>query len=59
MNFSYFLRSICISVYILKPCQEIGQSFEESLQGKHVKNLEMFWMNNRTIIIIKFGMMLS
>ena len=31
------------SVYTLKPCREIGQSFEESLRGgKHVKNLEIF-----------------
>ena len=26
---------------------QIGQSFEESLRGsKHVKNLEIFWINN-------------
>ena len=30
------------SVYILKACREIGQSFEESPQGgKPVKNLEI------------------
>ena len=38
------------SVYILKPCREIGQSFEEGLRGgKRVKNWEIFWMNNKTI----------
>ena len=38
------------SVYILRPCWEIGQGFEESLRGgKLVKNLEIFWMNNKTI----------
>ena len=46
MNVIYILRSICkekISVYILKPCREIGQSFEERLRGgKFVKNLEIF-----------------
>ena len=32
------------SVYILKPCREIGQSFEEGLRaGKRVKNWEIFW----------------
>ena len=31
------------SAYILKPCREIGQSFEESLwEGKLVNNLEIF-----------------
>ena len=34
------------SVYILKPCREIGQSFEKSLRGgKHVKNWQIFWIN--------------
>ena len=42
------------SVYILKACREIGQRFEKSLRGgKHVKNLEILWMNNKTII--EFG----
>ena len=42
------------SVYILKACREIGQSFEESLRrGKYVKNLQILWMNNKTII--EFG----
>ena len=36
MNFRYFLLGVSASIYILKPCQEIGQSFEESLRGKHV-----------------------
>ena len=44
------------SVYILKPCREIGQSFADSLrEGKLVKDLELFWMNNKTINIIEFG----
>ena len=38
------------SVYILKPYREIGQSLEESLRGgKLIKNLEIFWMNNKII----------
>ena len=42
------------SVYILKACRQISQSFEESLrEGKHVKNLEIPSMNNKTII--EFG----
>ena len=28
------------SVYILKPCREIGQSFEESLKGVSMLSLE-------------------
>ena len=61
MDVFYFLRSIRkkkkkASVYILKPCREIGQSFAESLRGcKLVKDLEVFWMNNKTINIIEFG----
>ena len=32
-----------ISVYILKPCREIGQRFEESLrEGKLAENLKIF-----------------
>ena len=54
MNVIHFFRSICNtkqSVYILKPCRQISQSFEEYLRGgKHVKKLEIFWMNNKTII---------
>ena len=38
------------SVYILKPCWELGQSFEQSLWGGKLvsllKNLEIYWMNN-------------
>ena len=37
MDVIYFLKSILqekkTSVYILKPCLEVGQSFEESLLG--------------------------
>ena len=52
--FFYFLRSISVqdktSVYIPKPFRKIGQTFGESLRGdKHVMNLEIFWMNNKTI----------
>ena len=47
--FVEYLRDIT-SVCILKPCREIGQSFEEGLRGgKRVKNWEIFWMNNKTI----------
>ena len=46
ITFIYFLRGISKkspSLYILKLCSEIGQSFEESLQGgKLVKNLGLF-----------------
>ena len=46
------------SVYILKPSWKINQSFEESLRGgKLVKNLEIFWMNNKTIIEFGFRLM--
>ena len=39
---------------VLKPCREIGQRFEKSLQGDSlVQNLETFWMINKTII--EFG----
>ena len=38
------------SVYILKQCWDTGQCFKESLQGGNVvKNLEIVWMNNKTI----------
>ena len=58
MDFIYFQRSISLqektSFYILKPCRRIDQSFEESLTGgKRVKNLEIFWMNNKSVI--EFG----
>ena len=61
MDIIYCLSSICKkkkSVYILKPSWKISQSFEESLRGcKLVKNLEIFWMNNKTII--EFGFRLT
>ena len=65
MDVIYFLRSIKkkktrkkTSVYILKPYREIGQSLEESLRGgKLVKDLEIFWMNNKIIIEFGFRMM--
>ena len=46
------------SVYILKQSWEISQSFEESLRRvKVVKNLDVFWMNNETIIELGFRLM--
>ena len=42
---------------ILKPCQEIGRSFEESLQGGFFISLEIFWMNNKTIVEFGFCIM--
>ena len=55
-------ESICkskTSVYILKPCWEIVQSFKECLQqGKLVTPLEIFWINNdKTIIEFCFRVM--
>ena len=43
----------------MKPCREIGQSFEESLrEGKLVYNkLEIFLMTNKTIIEFGFRKM--
>ena len=39
---------------VWKPCREIGQRFEKTLQGGSlVQNLETFWMINKTII--EFG----
>ena len=59
----YFLSSIykkndLFVNYILKPCREIDQSFEEILQGvRLLKNLEIFWINNETIMEFGFRMM--
>ena len=40
---------------VLKPCREIGQRFEKSLQGGSlVQNLETFWMINKTIVNLVF-----
>jgi len=53
------LRSIYKGKLLLvKQCQDIGQNFsEESLrEGKLVKNLEIFSMNNKTIIEFGFRM---
>ena len=48
------VRSVCkgkLRVISWKPCRGIGQSFEESLrEGKLVKRLEIFWMNDNAII---------
>ena len=48
------VRSVCkgkLRVISWKPCRGIGQSFEESLrEGKLVKSLEIFWMNDNAII---------
>ena len=46
------------SIYILSPCREIGLSFEKSLWGgKLVKNFEISWMSNKTIIEFGFRVM--
>ena len=46
------------SVYILKPSWEVSHSFEESLRRVEVvKNLEILWMNNETIIELRFRLM--
>ena len=43
------LKRTC--VYILKLCPKIGRSLKESLRGgKLVKNVKIFWINNKTII---------
>ena len=48
------VRSVCkgkLRVISWKPCRGIGQSFEESLrEGKLVKSLEIFRMNDNAII---------
>ena len=47
------------SVYILKPRREIGQSFlkqENIREDKLVKNIEIFWMNAKTVIEFGFRM---
>ena len=48
------VRSVCkgkLRVISWKPCRGIGQSFEESpREGKLVKRLEIFWMNDNAII---------
>ena len=47
------LKRIC--AYILKLCRKIGRSLKESLQGgKLVKNLQIFWKINKTIIELRF-----
>ena len=44
-------------VYILKPCREIGQRFEERLrQQKLLDNLEIFRMNDETTFKFEFLM---
>ena len=62
MDDIYCLSSICkkkkTSVYILKPSWEVSHSFEESLRRVEVvKNLEILWMNNETIIELGFRLM--
>ena len=47
------------SVYILKLRREIGQSFieqENIREDKLVKNIEIFWMNAKTVIELGFRM---
>ena len=43
------------SVYILKQCRPMGQSFEESLRGGMIRYAS--WMNNKTIIEFSFRAM--
>ena len=44
------------SLYLLKRCREIGQSFEEiQRRGKLVKMVETFWMNIKTIIELEIS----
>ena len=54
-------QSIChikAPVYILELCHEIGYSLQERLWGCYLdKTLEIFWMNNKTIIQFGFCMM--
>ena len=52
----HILRNICNGKRLLvKPCRDISQNFSEGSlrEGKLVKNLEIFYMNNKTII--EFG----
>ena len=57
LNFIYFLRSICkkpvASVYILIHTKESAKVLKK-VSSCHHKNLKIFWMNNKTIII-EFG----
>ena len=56
--FEEYLQEKKGSIYILNPCREIGLSFEKSLRGgKLVKNFEIFWMSNKTIIEFGFRVM--
>ena len=56
--FEEYLQKKNRSIYILNPCREIGLSFEKSLRGgKLVKNFEIFWMSNKTIIAFGFRVM--
>ena len=56
--FEEYLQEKKGSIYILNPCREIGLSFEKSLRGgKLVKNFEIFWMSNITIIELGFRVM--
>ena len=53
------LRSIYkVKLLLVTRCQDIGQNFSEESprEGKLVKNLEIFWMNNKTIIEFGFRM---
>ena len=51
----YFLRSICKKNHPV--WREIGFSFEESLQGGFFTSLDIFWMNNKTIVEFGFCIM--
>jgi len=59
LNFIYFVRSICkksvASVYILIHAKESAKVLKKVSSCYH-KNLEIFWMNNKTIIEFCFRM---
>ena len=63
LDIIYFLSSIykknhLFINYILRPCREISQSFEDILQGvRLLKNLEILWINSETVTEFVFRMM--
>ena len=61
MDVIYFLRIICKKKKLClypETVPQLGQSLEESLAGGGlVKNLKIFWMNDKTIIEFGFRMM--
>ena len=61
MDVIYFLRILCKKKKLClypETVPKLGQSLEESLAGAGlVKNLKIFWMNDKTIIEFGFRMM--